>query len=156
MQFLNYQVLKAQNLLCCEAHLHPEEIIKVIEKLYCQLSQGGSAKAKTTVFIILSGGKDTAVTLCVSADKKMGSVQEPFFFKEQIYLKQAIKTRHEGDLCGILDSVNKLIEYIHSENLMPITRFCGKVLIGLDNPNNSEELNNAIIDIYVGVNTNIL
>jgi DNA gyrase inhibitor GyrI len=63
-----------------------------------------------------------------------------------------VKARHEGELCKLKDSFSQITQYLDMHKLSPITPFFCKVLTGLEDPENVQDM---IADIYVGVNGNI-
>ena len=153
MQFLEYQMMEAKNLLCCDTQLNPESFSESLREINDLLSVNTYQKQEATYYLIFSNLESSAVSLYISLKNKISNVKEPFRLKERIHLAQAVKTRHEGPLSDLGDSLLRIMQYLDKRKLSPITPFCCKVLAGLDDP---ADTRNMIMDIYVGVNINVI
>ena len=152
MQFLDYQILDADNLLCCATEFTREGILKTLCKLNSYIAEFDVQK-KANMYMIIPEKEAETITMGISIDRGDPEIGKDFIFKNRIHLEQAIKTRHEGDLLELGKGLQALIIYIKSLKLDPITQFCCRILSRLDD---NRDIENTIVDIYVGVNRNIL
>ena len=76
-----------------------------------------------------------------------------YTFKPIFNLVNALYIRHEGSPVYFQDTVNQLNEYINKNNLQVIT---ATYSVMIKEAANEKELNDMIIDLYVGINTSIL
>ena len=76
-----------------------------------------------------------------------------YLFKPIFKLVNAIKIRHEGNPAFLQKSADEMTEYIQENKLTPIT--VGYNVI-VNEPKTPQDIDNMIVDIYVGVNPNIL
>jgi hypothetical protein len=90
------------------------------------------------------------IEFLVPIDREFKSTQY-FNYKPHFKIVNAVKIRHEGDILLLRDSEVLLTEYIRENNLNPITGhyYCFVHF-------SEEYSNNSIIDVYIGVNENIL
>lgn len=77
-----------------------------------------------------------------------------YAFKPEFHLVNAIYSRYSGDPALIQEQYNEMLRYIHTHNLQQITA-AYNVNINI-NDGNTIENTHPIIDIYIGVNPNIL
>ena len=152
MQFLEFQVLNGRNLLCCEAKFDPENLAKSMNEIN-ELLTGQGARSRGTTYLIFNSLKNQDMKVYVALDKEVKAVPPPFWIKEAVHMENAVKTRHEGDLFALNGSFHRVKQYLEERGLTPITPFCCKVMSGLKSPNDTK---NTIMDIYIGVNANIL
>jgi len=153
MQMLEYQMLDARNLLCCTTKFNPDGITGTLLEIDELLENNNISKNDATIYLSFNSKEDIAINVYISLKKKITEVNDTFWLKERIFLIQAVKARHEGGLYTLRDSFFKILQYLNTRQLSPITPFCCKVLSGLEDP---EDTQNMIVDIYVGVNGNIL
>lgn len=76
---------------------------------------------------------------------------ENYQLKKYFRLIHAVKIRHEGSIKTLSDTENFLNEYIKMNSFQPITNFYYVII-----RNDPKNTNDNIIDIYVGINYNIL
>ena len=152
MQFLEYQMLEARNLLCTTTRLDIEDLDKSLREADELLRSYGVSDQYATKYIVISDFENPTINLNISMNKKIVNVKKPFWYKERIYLIHAVKTRHEGNLFELWDSLSQLMRYLNTNKLKPITPYYCKILSGLKN---SRDTCNMIIDVYVGINGNI-
>jgi len=152
MRFLKHQMLEAKNLICCSTQLNPKRIIEDLKKINNMLEDNSCPKQDSSCYLIFDDIESAAASMCIPLKENTLEANPSFWIKEHIYLASAIKTRHEGSLDTLKDSLYETQMYMDTQNLSPITPFCCKVLAGL----NVEDTQNMIVDIYVGVNPNII
>ncbi len=73
--------------------------------------------------------------------------------KPHFLLANAVKLRHMGNPAYLQQSTNELTDFIRANDLTPITTSYNVTVQGAAAP---AELDNMIVDIYVGVSPNIL
>ena len=153
MQVLEYQMLDVRNLLCCTTKFDPDAITGTLLEINELLKNNDISKNDATIYLSFKNKEDLAITMYLSLKKKITDIKDTFWLKERLFLIQAVRARHEGELYNLRDSFFKIMQYLNTRQLSPITPFCCKVLAGLENP---EDTRDMILDIYVGVNGNIL
>lgn len=153
MQFLECQVLDARNLLCCTTRFDHENFMNLLAEIDEQITSQGISRQNATTFLIFNDEKNQTINAYVSLNKKMENLPSRFWIRERIHLEQAVKTRYEGDLFGLGESFSGMKKYLEKRRLTPITPFCCRVMAGLTEPHDTE---NTIIDVYIGVNVNII
>ena len=153
MQVLEYQMLDARNLLCCSTKFDPDGITRALLEINELLGNNNISRNDTTIYLSFNNKEDLTINIYLSLKKKITDIKDTFWLKERIFLIQAVRTRHEGELYTLRDSFFKILQYLDTHQLSPITPFCCKVLAGLENP---EDIRDMIVDIYVGINGNIV
>ncbi|MEE0861614.1 MAG: hypothetical protein U0L79_01355 [Lachnospiraceae bacterium] len=83
-------------------------------------------------------------------DKKINSVGE-YVYKEKIKIINAVMMSYKGNPDGLQEACNELNKYIIDNKLQPIT-----VGYNVTKKIDPLDINNAEIDVYVGINPNIL
>jgi hypothetical protein len=81
------------------------------------------------------------------------AVPEGYSLKPHFYLTNAVKLRHVGNPAMLQASVDELNAYIGKKRLTPITVGYN---VTVKDAASQQELDSMIIDIYVGVNPNLL
>ena len=83
-------------------------------------------------------------------DKKIESI-ERYVYKEKIKIVNAVMMSYKGNPTGLQEACNELNKYIMENKLQPIT-----VGYNVTKKIDILDINNAEIDVYVGINPNIL
>jgi len=146
-------MLDARNLLCCTTKLDSDNLTETLLEIDEVLTSNGVSKSDTTMYLSFSGDEAPIIHMYLALKKKVKTIKDPFWLKERLFLVQAVKGRHEGELDSLKESFSKIMQYLNAHQLSPITPFCCKVLAGLEDPTNTKDM---IADIYIGVNGNIL
>lgn len=116
-------------------------------------AQKNGASVSATFAIDTSGSVPLIdIELLMPLDRSF-AVSEPYKFKPVFRLKNAVKIRHEGSPVTLQNTANELMEYISAHGLTPATAGYNVTVKG---PENQAEINDMVIDIYIGVNDNIL
>lgn len=92
------------------------------------------------------------IEVLIPVDKKIATYSD-FKFKPLFRLNNAVKIRHEGNPAMLQNSANELMQYINSHDLMPITAGYN---VTVREPASQNDVDNMIVDMYVGVCDNIL
>lgn len=127
---------------------------KEIEEL---LKNNGAKKvgaSVSTTFLIDTTGAEPMldVEILIPIDKVI-SVSAPYVIKPVFRLRNAIKIRHKGNPALLQNTANELMKYIKNKGLMPITSGYN---VTVQEPAGPTDIDNLIVDIYIGVSDNIL
>ena len=95
------------------------------------------------------GSKLDMELICL-LDKKIDSSGE-YVYKEKIKIINAVMMSYKGNTSGLQEACNELNKYIIDNKLQPIT-----VGYNVTKKIDPLDINNAEIDVYVGINPNIL
>jgi hypothetical protein len=152
MQIIEYQMLDARNLLCCTAKFDPDSFAGTLKGINELLANNDISRHETTMHLSFDSVEPQMIQLHFALKKKMEHINEPCWIKDRVFLVQAVKARHEGELYELRNSFSQITKYMDMHKLSPITPFFCKVLAGLEDPENVQDM---IADIYVGVNGNI-
>ena len=108
----------------------------------------------SATYEIINSGSETImdVEIMYPLDKYI-DVTSPYKIKPIFRLKNAVRIRHEGNPVTIQNTVNELMQYISTHGLTPITPGYN---VTIKEPKNPSDIDSMIVDIYVGVNDNIL
>jgi effector-binding domain-containing protein len=116
------------------------------------IKKQGSLVTATFSIELVNGQPLLDMEFLVPMDKKVNLPNE-YKLKERFYLVNAIYTRHTGHPNLLKDTYNGLMDYIQKNNLQQITPAYNVQVNELSNGQGIEQL---IIDIYIGINPNIL
>lgn len=92
------------------------------------------------------------IEVLIPLDKRI-SVPSGYTFKPIFRLNNAVKIRHIGNPATLQNSANELMRYITDNELMPITAGYNVTVQELVN---QTDIENLIVDMYVGVCDNKL
>lgn len=108
----------------------------------------------SATYEIINSGTDAVmdVEIMYPLDKHI-NVAAPYKIKPIFRLKNAVKIRHEGNPALLQEAGNKLMNYISNKGLMPITVGYN---VTVHEPTSPMDIDNLIVDIYIGVCDNIL
>lgn len=81
------------------------------------------------------------------------AVSAPYVLKPVFRLRNAVKIRHTGNPALMQNAANELMAYIKDRGLMPITAGYN---VTVQEPTSPTDIENLIVDMYVGVSDNIL
>lgn len=81
------------------------------------------------------------------------AVSAPYVLKPVFRLRNAVKIRHTGNPALMQNTANELMAYLKDNGLMPIT---ASYNVTVQEPSTPTSFDNLIVDMYVGVNDNIL
>lgn len=108
----------------------------------------------SATYEIINPGTDVVmdVEIMYPLDKHI-NVAAPYKIKPIFRLKNAVKIRHEGNPALLQEAGNKLMNYISDKGLMPITVGYN---VTVQEPTSPMDIDNLIVDLYIGVCDNIL
>ena len=131
-----------------------EEVMRNFENL---IQENKACKTWPTVTVTYAvenefGQSVMDIEVLIPLDKKIATYSD-FKFKPLFRLNNAVKIRHEGNPAMLQNSANELMQYINSHDLMPITAGYN---VTVREPASQNDVDNMIVDMYVGVCDNIL
>lgn len=149
MQILEYQSLYQQNLLSYKLHLPREQVPSVIRHMLNNIESLGIKPAGKIIFTEdIYQYKN--IEILIPVDKSFASCEQ-FEKKAAFRLINAVSARHEGDFSALEKTEQKLLQVIRERACQMITVPYYNI-IRLD----PENLSSTIIDIYIGINYNLL
>lgn len=77
----------------------------------------------------------------------------PYVFKPHFHLVNALYVRHQGHPSKLQEAYEKLGNYISENKLQPITP---AYAVTVEEPQSMDHANDAVIDLYVGINPSAL
>ncbi|NLM98352.1 MAG: AraC family transcriptional regulator [Halanaerobiaceae bacterium] len=149
--------LKMDNILSLRKKLKQNELSDEINMIHNYLAENRIKRAGplvTAIFNVeqVNGEQIIDIEILAPMDKKNG-LPEKYNFKEKFYLTNAVYARHEWNPAFLQETYNKLIKYINDNNLQQITPAYNVYINEFSSINDLDEM---IIDIYIGINPNIL
>ncbi len=157
MLILEGQTLEMYNVLSYRAKLTQQQMAMKIKELDEKLREKGvkrTANPVTTTYSVEEGihGPIMDVEFLLPLDQKV-TLPEGCVWKSHFLLTNALVARHTGNPDNIQLTINALNAYMAEQHLIPITSGYNVTVKGAKT---SLELNEMIVDIYVGINPNIL
>lgn len=153
MQIVKEQYIFYENLLSYKTIIEIENIFEVIGYILKNIDKIGVQKINKMIFCMYGGiysGKKNEIEFLIPVDNTLTD-NDYFSFKPIFKMINAVKIRHEGLPKDLHISYDLLIDYIKKNGYKPITSaYC--MVVRCDN----EIPSNGIIDIYIGLNSNIL
>ena len=145
------QELKAEKLLSFRGKAGQAELEAISRDMQNVITtQGAKAvgSAITATFAMENGMLD--IEILVPVDKPMESVGK-YYYKEQLHIVNAVVAVYKGHPAGLQEAVEKLNQYMLDKQLQPIT-------VGYNVTKRMDMLapENTEIEVYVGINPNIL
>lgn len=149
--------LNLKNILSLRKKLTQQQLQEELVKIGQFLKDSGAKKdgsLMTATFSVenIDGQQIMDVEVLVPIDKKI-EVTGEYKFKPIFHLVNALCIRHEGNPAKISNTISELNEYIIKNNLQVITATYN---VTIKDAKTQEELDDVIIDIYVGINPSIL
>lgn len=146
-----YQTLELENLISFRGKILQNEIQQIGNEMEHEISINGCIKKGNPITAIYnSSEKYIDIEILIPLDKPL-DVQNKFSFKKKILIDNAVVGIHKGNPQYIDKSYNELNEYIINKGLVPIT-----AAYNFTRVSDSKNIENTEIDIYVGINPNIL
>lgn len=131
-----------------------EEVMRNFENLIQENKACKTGPTVTATYAVENefGQSVMDIEVLIPLDKKIATYSD-FKFKPLFRLNNAVKIRHEGNPAMLQNSANELMQYINSHDLMPITAGYN---VTVREPASQNDVDNMIVDMYVGVCDNIL
>ena len=150
-EILQNQTLEAEHLFCFRGKVTDQELEEVGRDMDMVIRKAGAKRVSfpiTATYSMDNGKMD--VELLLPVDRRMDDVKE-YHYKEQLKIVNAVVARHNGNPNYLPQTCSELNQYIADKELMPIT-------VGYSVPKRADasDIENSIIDVYVGISPNIL
>ena len=145
------QELNVVNVFCYRGKVKQAELENIRKDMESYIQQAGATCKGTPITATYAVEGDTIdIEIIIPIDKSIDSV-EGFVFKNQIKIVNAVVASFKGHPVGLQEACNQLNRYIFEHKLQPIT-------VGYNVTKKTDMVNpeNTEVDIYVGMNPNIL
>ncbi|GHU94852.1 hypothetical protein FACS1894208_06650 [Clostridia bacterium] len=152
-----HQELRMSNVLSFRKKLTQAELQAEAARVNAFIEGGGFAKTAPTVTATFAvegtGASQTMdIELLIALDKEF-TPPEGCTRKPEFVLTNAVPIRHEGSPAGLQQAGAALTAYLQEHALTPITTGYNVTVRDAKTP---AEMDNMIVDIYIGVSPNIL
>lgn len=149
MNILENQVLEIENLISFRGKISNFEMNAMSAEMKNEIEKFGAViigEPITATFEVNTQGLDVEILLPIN--KKI-ECNGRFVYKEKLKIINAVKASYIGNASGLDDACNILNEYIREKRLRPIT-------VGYNVLRDMSNINEIKVDIYVGIDPNIL
>ena len=150
MQILKHQMISRNNIIVCKRKMSHEDIFRFIRHASENIRALDLEISDKVMFTTVSSEEGEMTKVMIPVSGQVRSCGE-FEYQPMFKLVNAVAIRHEGDFEVIGSTEKKLTEYIAENHFEPITSPYYVVV-----RNDAGGPDNNIIDIYIGVNYNIL
>ena len=145
------QTLELDNVLSFRGKLTQSEVEQVGRDMERKISDANAKLIGHPIMATFAvDGSKLDMELICPIDKKINSAGE-YVYKEKIKIINAVMMSYKGNPSGLQEACNELNKYINDNKLQPIT-----VGYNVTRKIDPLDINNAEIDVYVGINPNIL
>lgn len=153
MQILENQSLYSENLISYICKIDKNTMLDLASHVYNNVSFLAQIKGEKKIVTINNIDDPDNMVECEVLIPLQSPIEnnENYQLKKYFRLIHAVKIRHEGSIKTLSDTENFLNEYIKMNSFQPITNFYYVII-----RNDPKNTNDNIIDIYVGINYNIL
>ncbi|MCR5755818.1 MAG: hypothetical protein K6G30_13530 [Acetatifactor sp.] len=145
------QELNIENVFSYRGKVKQNELESKGKEMECHIQKEGAKRVGTPITATYAIEGDVIdVELLIPIDRSIESTDQ-FVFKKQIKIVNAVVASYQGHPRGVQDACNQLNQYIMQQRLQPIT-------VGYNVAKKTDMLSpeNTEIDVYVGINPNIL
>lgn len=141
-----------QNLLYYKCETPKEKIGDIIKHVDMHIDTIGLKKMGKMITSMeeTEGAASVNLDILIPVDSSFEE-NEHFLLLPQFKLLHAVKIRHEGTINNLSKTQEILKKYLESHSYEAITKYYNVII-----RHDSEILANSIIDIYVGINPNVL
>jgi len=149
--------LKLNNLLSLRKKIKQNEVEKEMRKIGVYLQKNNFKKSGpllTSTFSVenIEGEHFLDMEILVPIDKEV-ELSGDYKFKKIFQLVNAVYARHEGSPNLLQETYNEIMRYIQNNNLQQITSAYN---VNVKDLSLVDEIDDMIIDVYIGVSPNIL
>lgn len=149
--------LEMENVLSYRGKVTQQQMVQITKEMQGLIESNG---AKTTLKGVSAtyavenegGVPMMEIEIMFPLDKPI-TVPSPYVLKPVFRLRNAVKIRHTGNPALMQNTANELMAYIKDKGLMPVTVGYN---VTVQEPSSPTDVENLIVDMYVGVNDNIL
>ena len=157
MEIQTNQLYEMKNAISYRAKMTQQEVNEVMNRMGAFIKENGLNKSgcvTTTTFAVESiGGTQLMDIEILCPVDKACDVPYGFTFKPKFRLSNAAKITHNGNPANMQESVNKLIDYLNQNKLTPVTSLYN---VTVNEPKTPQDIDNMVVDMYIGVTDNIL
>jgi effector-binding domain-containing protein len=151
------QELHMTNVLSFRKRAAMAEIQTELARVGRFVEDGGFTKAGPTVTAtfaaeVIDGAQVLDMEVLIPLDKPF-TPPEGCTLKQEFRLVNAVVIRHTGNPAGLQSTINGLLAYIQQKNLTPITPGYNVTVREVKTP---AEIDDAVVDVYLGISPNIL
>lgn len=145
------QEFELKNILSYRGKVCPNQMESLGKDMEAKINEVGAKRLNYPVTAIFGvEGEKIDVEILMQVDRKIEDIGE-YIFKEKIKIVNAVMICYKGDPKGLQKSCDELNQYILEKRLQPIT--AGYNVTQKIDPIN---IDNTEINVYVGINPNIL
>lgn len=151
-QIMENQELEFDNLLSFRGKVGNEQLQQINVQMEQLIKESGAEKKGYPITVTYGvEGNLMDIEILVPLDKKIDSKDTKFVFKDKLKILHALKAVHTGNPAGLQNTCNELNEYMTKNQMVPVTAG-----YNITRKVDMLDINNSEIDIYVGINPNIL
>lgn len=149
--------LRMENVLSLRKKMTQQQMQEEMKKIGQMMSKMGIKKNNplvTTTFALeeKDGQQIMDIEILIPINSVEGLPNE-YRLKKEFILVNAIYVRYEGNPMLLQNVIDEMIKYINENNLQQITSAYN---VYIKDASNDIDLNNMIIDVYIGVSSNKL
>ena len=151
VNILENQMLEVENLVSYKGkvtRIQLDQIGKDMDKCINEVGAKRIGYPITATYGVEGNVMDMEILIPI--DRKI-EINEKYIYKDRLRISNALVARHTGNPVMLQDSCNELNEYIVKNKYEPIT-VGYHITVNID----TVDLDNSVIDVYVGLNPNIL
>lgn len=157
MEILTNQTYEMNNVISYRAKMTQKEMNNAMNRLMTLIKDNGLTKSgyiTTSTFSIekIDNTELIDIEILCPVDKICRLPQE-YTFKPIFRLLNAVKITHKGNPANLQATANLLISYINENKLTPITSMYN---VTVCEPKSPADIDNMVVDMYIGVTENIL
>lgn len=157
MEILTKQIYEMENVISYRAKMTQKEMNIAMNRLMTLIKDNGLVKngyITTSTFSIEKAGNTELVDIEILCPvDKICRLPQEYTFKPVFRLANAVKITHKGDPVNLQETANLLISYINENKLTPITYMYN---VTVREPKSPVDVDNMVVDMYIGVSDNIL
>lgn len=157
MEIQTNQTYEMKNVISYRAKMTQQEVNDVMNNLGTFIQNNGLIKSgcvTTTTFSVENADVSQLMDIEILCPvDRVCEVPQGFKFKPEFRLSNAAKITHKGNPVNMQESVNKLISYLNQNKLTPITSLYN---VTVNEPQTPQDIDNMVVDMYIGVTDNIL
>jgi effector-binding domain-containing protein len=151
------QSYEMKNVISYRAKMTQKEMNIAMNRLMTLINDNGltqSGYITTSTFSIEKVGSIEFIDIEILCPvDKICRLPQEYTFKPVFRLANAVKITHEGDPANLQATANLLISYINENKLTPITSMYN---VTVREPKSPVDVDNMVVDMYIGVSDNIL
>ena len=157
MEIQTNQLYEMKNVISYRAKMTQKEMNIAMNRLMTLINDNGltqSGYITTSTFSIEKAGNTELIDIEILCPvDKICRLPQEYTFKPVFRLANAVKITHKGDPVNLQETANLLISYINENKLTPITSMYN---VTVREPKSPVDVDNMVVDMYIGVSDNIL